>query len=215
MELVRYGFAGRPVIAFPGSEGRYDQWEDNGLVGALSRHLAAGAVDLWCVDSVDAESWLARRELPEARVERHLAYERYLIDELLPVLPARPVLAGPELGAFHAVLLCLRHPHRFLGWVALSGMFDSSGWLDGHTSEEAYLTNPLAFLPSLSDERRLGPLRALRPVIVATGREDDHVQDSVALAELLREKGVPVQLDLWPGWQHDWPYWRRMLEVYL
>lgn len=214
MELLRYGHAGQPVVAFPAERGRYFQWEDFGMVGALAWRLAVGALQLWCVDSVDEESWHASERSPEARVERHLEYERYVLDELLPDLPGPPVLVGPAFGAFHAVLFCLRHPARFRGWVALSGEFDNGRRLDGHTSEEAYLTNPLAFLPGLTEER-LAPLRAMRPAVVAAGTEDDHVRDSETLAELLRAKGVDVRLDLWPGWQHDWPYWRRMLDAYL
>jgi esterase/lipase superfamily enzyme len=214
MELLRFGYAGQPVIAFPTSMGRYFQWEDFGLMGTLASRLAAGAVQVWCVDSVDEESWCSRDRSPEARVERHLEYERYVVEEVLPDLPAPPVLAGAAFGAFHAVLFCLRHPGSFQGWIALSGEFDSSRLLDGHSSEEAYLTNPLVFLPGMAEER-LAPLRAMRPAVVATGSEDDHVRDSVTLAELLQARGVDVRLDLWPGWQHDWPYWRRMLEAYL
>jgi esterase/lipase superfamily enzyme len=215
MELLRFGHAGQPVVAFPTSMGRFFQWEDFGLIGVLASRLAAGAVQVWCVDSVDEESWYSRERSPEARVERHLEYERYVVEEVLPDVPAPPVLAGPSFGAFHAVLLCLRHPSRFQGWIALSGVFDNSRWLDGHTSEETYLTNPLAFVPGLTDERHLAPLRAMRPAILATGSEDDNVRDSVKLAELLRTRDVDVQLDLWPGWQHDWSYWRRMLDTYL
>jgi esterase/lipase superfamily enzyme len=214
MELLRYGHAGQPVVAFPAEDGGHVQWEDFGMVGSLAWRLAAGALQLWCVDSVDRESWAARGRSPEERVERHLEYERYVVDELLPELPGPPVLVGTAFGAFHAVLLCLRYPDRFQGWIALSGEFDSGRWLDGYTSEETYLTNPLTFLPGLSAERA-APLRALRPAIVATGTEDDHVRDSEALVDLLRAKGVDVQFDLWPGWQHDWSYWRRMLDGYL
>jgi esterase/lipase superfamily enzyme len=215
MELLRFGYAGQPVLAFPTAAGRYGEWEDFGLVGALAIRLAAGALTLWCLDSVDAESWQAPQRDPAARVERHLEYERYVLDEVLPALPEPPVLAGVAEGAFHAVLLCLRHPHRFRGWIALSGVYDTARWLDGYSSEETFLTNPLAFLPGLADERLLEPLRAMRPAVVATGSDDDHVRDSVTLAELLLARGVDVRLDLWPGWQHDWPYWRRMLDVYL
>lgn len=215
MELLRFGYAGQPVVGFPTSMGRFFQWEDFGLIGSLASRLAAGAVQVWCVDSVDEESWYSRERSPEARVERHLEYERYVIEEVLPDVPAPPVLVGASFGAFHAVVHCLRHPDRFQGWIGLSGVYDNSRWLDGYSSEETYLTNPLAFLPGLTDERYLTPLRAMRPTVVATGSEDDNVRDSVKLADELIARGVDVRLDLWPGWQHDWPYWRRMLDAYL
>src|SRR5215471_13155979 len=78
MELLRFGETGQPVVAFPTSMGRFFQWEDFGLVGTLATRLAAGAMDLWCLDSVDEESWYSRELPPEARVERHLQYERYV-----------------------------------------------------------------------------------------------------------------------------------------
>jgi esterase/lipase superfamily enzyme len=215
MEMLRFGYAGRPLIVFPTSMGRFYQWEDFGLIGALASRLAAGEITVWCVDSVDAESWYAEARSPADRVERHLQYERYVLDEVLSEIESPPVLAGPSFGAFHAVLFCLRHPERFRGWIALSGVFDNSRWLDGYHSEEAYLTNPLAFVPGLTEERYLAPLRAMAPMVVATGSDDANVSDSVALAEGLRAKGVDVRLDLWPGWQHDWPYWQRMLDAYL
>ena len=47
MELLRFGHAGQPVVAFPTSMGRFFQWEDFGLIGLLAWRLAAGAVQVW------------------------------------------------------------------------------------------------------------------------------------------------------------------------
>jgi len=215
MELLHFGHAGQPVLVFPTSMGRFYQWEDFGMVGLLARRLAAGRLSLWCLDSVDGESWYSEDRPPDERVSRHLQYERYVIEEVLPHLPDLPVLVGSSFGAFHAVLFCLRHPERFRGWIGLSGLYDNSRFLDGFHSDETYFTNPLAFLPGLADERYLAPLRAMSLKVVATGTDDPNVGDSVALAQRLEAKEIEVRLDLWPGWQHDWPYWYRMLDQYL
>ena len=215
MELLHFGHAGQPVLVFPTSMGRFYQWEDFGMVGLLARRLAAGRLSLWCLDSVDGESWYSEDRPPDERVSRHLQYERYVIEEVLPHLPDLPVLVGSSFGAFHAVLFCLRHPERFRGWIGLSGLYDNSRFLDGFHSDETYCTNPLAFLPGLADERHLAPLRAMSLKVVATGTDDPNVGDSVALAQRLEAKEIEVRLDLWPGWQHDWPYWYRMLDQYL
>jgi esterase/lipase superfamily enzyme len=215
MELLRFGHDGPPLVAFPTSQGRFYQWEDFGLVRALEPELASGRLRLVCLDSVDGESWYAAGRPPAERVRRHLDYERYVLDEVLPEVPGPPVLAGPSFGAFHSVLFCLRHPDRFRGWVAMSGVYDNSRWLDGYHDADTYLTNPLAFLPDLADERYLAPLRAMAPLVVATGEEDANVRDSVRLGDDLRAKGVPVRLDVLPGWQHDWPYWQAMLRHYV
>ena len=215
MELLNFGHAGQPVLVFPTSMGRFYQWEDFGMVGLLARRLAAGRLSLWCLDSVDGESWYAEDRSPDERVSRHLQYERYVLEEVLPRLPDLPVLTGTSFGAFHAALFCLRHPDRFRGWIGLSGLYDNSRFLDGFHSDETYFTNPLAFLPKLTDQRYLTPLREMSLKVIATGTDDPNVADSIALAEQLQAKGIEARLDLWPGWQHDWPYWYRMLDQYL
>lgn len=215
MELLRFGRDGPPTVAFPTSQGRFHQWEDCGLVASLADLIDAGAIQLWCVDSIDGDSWYARDRPPAERVQRHLAYERYLLDELLPALGRPPVCAGSSFGAFHAALVCLRHPWRFRGWIGMSGVYDNSRWLDGWHDQDTYLTNPLAFLPGLTDERYLEPLRSMDVKVIATGETDANVEDSKKLAAVLRDKDVEVRLDIWSGWSHDWPYWKEMMRTYV
>src|SRR3989449_4417586 len=94
MELLHFGHAGRPLLVFPTSMGRFYQWEDFGLVGILAGRIEEGRLQLWCVDSVDGESWYAGGRPPHERVRRHLDYERYVVDEVLPSMPEPPVTAG-------------------------------------------------------------------------------------------------------------------------
>ncbi len=74
--------------------------------------------------------------------------------------------------------------------------------------------NPLAFLPGLTDERQLRPLRETE-FVVATGVDDPNVAGSRAVVDALQEKGVPATLHLWNGWAHDWPYWKEMVDTFL
>src|SRR5260370_14044355 len=79
MELLHFGHAGRPLLVFPTSMGRFYQWEDFGLVGALSDFIESGSVPLICVDSVDRDAWDATDRPPPDRARRHLqcgAYRR-------------------------------------------------------------------------------------------------------------------------------------------
>ena len=103
----------------------------------------------------------------------------------------------------------------FANYVGMSGVYDNSRWLDGYHDQDTYLTNPLAFLPGLEDERYLGPLRTMATKVIATGKQDANVGDSIKLAEAFRERGVDVRLELWEGWAHDWPYWKEMMRTYL
>src|SRR5436190_23432439 len=68
MELLHFGHAGMPLVVFPTSMGRFFQWEDFGLVSALSDHIGSGAIQLICLDFVDGESWYAKGRAPAVRV---------------------------------------------------------------------------------------------------------------------------------------------------
>ena len=215
MEVLRFGDRGLPLLVFPTSQGRFYQWEDFGMVEGLRDKIDGGFIQLWCVDSYDSESWYARHLPPAERVRRHLDYERYVTEELIPGMPERPVAAGTSWGAFHAFLFALRRPHAVGGFVCISGAFDSARFTDGDLSGEAYFTNPLAFLPGLSDEAYLRPIRGMKKKVIASGEQDQNVEEAVRAAKLLIDKGVDVTLDLWPGWAHDWPYWTEMLRAYV
>jgi esterase/lipase superfamily enzyme len=113
------------------------------------------------------------------------------------------------------VLLAARRPGVVGGFIGLSGAYDTSRWLDGYHDDETYFTNLMAFLPGLTDEGYLGPLRAQHPKVIATGEHDPNAEDSRRLAGLLRDKGVQVGLEIWPGWAHDWPFWKDMMRRYV
>jgi len=215
MELLHFGHAGQPILVFPTSMGRFFQWEDFGAVAALSDHIEAGAIQLVCLDSVDGESWYAKDRSPADRVRRHLQYESYVVNEILPRLQSPPIAVGASFGALHAVLLAARHPTRISGYVALSGAYDTSKFLNGYHDDNVYYTNLVEFLPGLNDEAYLGPMRGQHPKVIATGAEDPNVEDSRRVAGLLQSKGIQVGLDIWPGWAHDWPYWKEMMRRYL
>ena len=215
MEVLRFGDAGLALLVFPTSHARFYEWEDFGMIGALADKIEAGHVQVWCADSVNSESWNAEWRHPRERVLRHLDYERYLLDELIPRMPWPPVLTGTSLGAFQALLVALRHPGRVQGFVAMSGAYDNSRWLDGYSDDLTYFTNPLAFLQDMSDQAYLEPLRGMEKKVIATGADDANSAESIRAGELLRSKGVDVSLDVWPGWQHDWPFWKEMIRRYV
>lgn len=219
MELLVFGDRGMPTIVFPTSMGRFYQWEDFGLVGHLQGRIDAGFLQLWCIDTVDEESFYNKEAPPEQRARRHLDYERYVVDEVVPAIaednPANlRCVIGASFGAFHAASMALRRPELARKVVCLSGAFDAARWLDGSRDGDAYYVNPLAFVPGLDDERYLAPLRQTE-LVIATGDEDANAHESRALAAMLQQKGIPAALHMWPGWAHDWPYWKEMLDVYL
>ena len=77
---------------------------------ATAGQIEEGSRQLWCVDSVDGESWYAGHRPPSERVRRHLDYERYLVDEVLPGMPEPPVTAGTSFGALVAIYWISTNP---------------------------------------------------------------------------------------------------------
>src|SRR5437660_9911487 len=77
MELLHFGHAGRPLLVFPTSMGRYYQGEPFGLVGALNDFIESGPGQLICVDSCDGASAYGRRRPPPARARTNLRERAY------------------------------------------------------------------------------------------------------------------------------------------
>ncbi|MGA7243484.1 MAG: hypothetical protein WBX19_09890, partial [Terracidiphilus sp.] len=55
MELLVFGHAGLPVLVFPTSGGRFYEFEDRGMIGAVGGRVEKGDLQFFCVDSVDME----------------------------------------------------------------------------------------------------------------------------------------------------------------
>ncbi len=219
MELLVFGHAGARVLVFPTSQGRFFEWEDRGMVAALGEHLERGWAQLYCVDSVDAESWYARRRHPTERARRHVQYENYLLHEVLPLssrLNPTPFLitTGASFGAYHAANLAFRHPRVVNRLIGMSGLYDIRRFARGYYDETIYLNNPYDFLRHEQDPARLDALRRL-DIILAIGRDDAFRANNEELSTVLWSKGIGNAVRLWDGWAHDWPWWRQMILRYI
>src|SRR4051812_1806559 len=116
MDLLVFGHAGARAVVFPTSMGRYYEWEDQGMMRALGEHLERGWLQLYCVDSVDEESWYAKWKRPHDRAIRHAQYDAYIRAEVLPLsrqLNQNPFMMtmGASFGAYHAVAFAMRYPN--------------------------------------------------------------------------------------------------------
>jgi esterase/lipase superfamily enzyme len=218
MELLVFGHAGARVLVFPSSQGRFFEWEDRGMVGALGDQIDRGWLQLYCVDSVDAESWYAKWKHPGDRARRHAAYDAYLHNEVIPLTQRNSNLflmtTGASFGAYHAMNFALRHPHLVGRVLGLSGMYDIREMTDGYSDETVYLHNPADFVMGESDPGRLAAM-ARMDIILAIGRDDPMRGNNEYFSGRLWSKGIWHALRLWDGWAHDWPFWREMLVRYV
>jgi esterase/lipase superfamily enzyme len=219
MELLVFGHGGRPIFVFPTSMGTFFEYEDRGVISALADKLDGGAVQLFCVQTVDDETFYSRRH-PRERIERYLAWERCLLSELVPF--AKHVsghdtfgVTGCSFGAYHAFTMALRHPDVLTSCIAMGGAFDITRFLDGYYDQDAYLLCPPHFLPNLSDAWFLDRYRANKWLLV-TGEADICRAATEQAASMLGAKSVPHSLHVWGhGSHHDWPEWRKMAAAYL
>ena len=218
METLVFGHGGVPVLVFPTTMGRFYQYEDFGIVTALEDKLDGGLIQLFCPDSVDAESWYNRAVPPRQRVLRHLDYERYILNEYLPFI--RTINTGPLLvtgtsfGAYHAVNFAFRHPTLVSKLVALSGRYDIKGFMNGYYDDDVYFNCPTDFLPNLTDDAYLAPMRQME-IVLLSGEHDIALGSTRLISETLTRKRVANELAVWWGYTHDWPLWREAIPHYL
>jgi esterase/lipase superfamily enzyme len=220
MELLVFGHAGVPAIVFPSSCGRFFEFEDRGLVGSIAYKIDNGEIQLYCVDSVDSESWYNRNVPPRWRIARHVQYESYVTDEVLPLVRQRNqaphlISIGASFGGYHAANIALRHPDQFTGFLSMSGAFDITRFLHGYYDQDVYFNTPPHYLPNMSDPWFYDRYRR-STYILATGWDDHCLGENRRLADIMGAKSIPHQLYIWDSWNsHDWPTWQRMMQHYL
>jgi esterase/lipase superfamily enzyme len=224
MELKVYGHAGKPVVVFPSSGGRFFEYEDFGMVDACRPFIDSGEATLFAVDSVDRESWLNGSAHPADRARRHGDYDRYIVEEAVPFIRERSpgasglLATGCSMGGYHSANFFFRHPDVFDALIALSGVYKLTRFVGDYMDETVYLNAPLAYLPNLDDPWYLDRYRRSR-IVVCVGQgawEDEMVADTRSLQGVLAAKGVPARIDFWGhDVNHDWPWWRLQMPYFL
>ncbi len=220
MELLAYGHAGFPVLVFPSSRGRFHEYEDHGMIHTLSGKIDAGHLQVFCVDSVDGESWYNKRIHPHDRVARHVAYEDYVLYEVVPLIKGTnraPTISvtGCSFGGYHSLNFALKHPDLVSTCVSMSGAFDMRSFMDGYYDNLFYLNNPVDYVPNLSDPWFLDRYKQMR-LVLGVGDHDICLGENFRMADILGRKSIPHWLDVWTGGQrHDWPLWQRMALKFL
>jgi esterase/lipase superfamily enzyme len=222
MELIVYGHAGQPLIAFPSKDGRVRDWEDRGMVDAGWDLIDQGRLILVALDSVDWQSWTGGGSAAD-KARRHGAYERYVCQEVMPLvrqLSAREQAwtTGASMGAFHAANFFFKRPDLFDGVIAMSGVYRASFFVGEYSDEEVYFNSPLDYLPNMTDDWHLSRYRRSR-IIFTVGQgafEDRHIPATRDMQEVLWQKGIPATFDYWGhDVEHHWYWWQKMLRHHL
>lgn len=143
VDMLVFGNWGYPVLVFPTTLGRYYQAKDMGLIESVRGLVESGRFKIYCVDSIDADSWYARHLNPEYRVLNHMQYDKFLHNELVPYIQQechvdKIAVAGCSFGGFHAANYAFKHPDRAAYLISMSAV-SSSGQIENRSFGSAAL----------------------------------------------------------------------------
>ncbi|MBI4469372.1 MAG: esterase family protein [Acidobacteria bacterium] len=223
MPIAVYGHYGAALLLYPTAAADCEEYERFGLIEAIAGHIDSGRVKVFSINSINRESWMNERLAPAERAWRQVCYDRYVAQEVAPFIashcrtPGIDIAAsGASFGAFHAANTLFKHSNRFRTLIAMSGSYDIRPYCDGYYDDNCYFNNPVDYLSRLEDPWILGQLRQCRIHILSGQGAWEAPNRSRELSAILNRKGVPHNLDLWGhDVDHDWPWWRKMLNVYI
>jgi esterase/lipase superfamily enzyme len=223
MGIRVYGHWGSPILVFPTSGGDEWEYEGQGMLDALGRHVEAGKVKLFCVSSVNHESWYNQGAHPRHRSYVQAMYDSYVAEEVVPFIYSNcgtPGIAitttGASFGAYHAANSLFKHPDLFRRCLALSGVYDLRRFMDGDYDDNFYFNNPVDYVAGLCDPWYLDELAQddIR-LVTGTGPWEDP-GPTYRMSEVLWSRGIKHSVDDWgPEAGHDWPYWKKQMDEYL
>ncbi len=199
--LSVYGNEGTPLLALPSAGGDRSEWEERGLIDSLSYQIENGHNLIFCVDSVDNETFFNTEISPRVRINRHRHYESYIIDEVLPFIHKTTnnpfvMAAGVDMGGYHALNLLLKHPGQIHKVIAIGGRFQIRPFMDDFFDRNVYFNNPLEYLPNLEDKELLEQIRNSDIRLVVTP-DDLNLDLNYMMSDILRSKAIEHIFDYW------------------
>ena len=225
MSIRVYGESGWPIIAFPIQDAMSDSYEQFGMVDAMKDYLEGGKVQLFVLDSVDAEGWSDRGGDNVLRVKVIEAFYNYVCEEVVPFVherngsDLRPLTMGCSLGATHALVAFLRRPDLFQGVIALSGGYDAQFFFGDWMNTTLYFNSPVHFLPNTPQDHPYISLYNRREIVLCCGQgawEEEGLRTEHIVDDAFRALGVNAWCDYWgTDVDHDWPWWQKQVQYFL
>jgi esterase/lipase superfamily enzyme len=225
MHLWRYGHFGLPMLVFPSAAGFAHEWAAQGMVEALGDWIGAGRLKLYTTESNVSEAWTRRERPADWRIQRHQAFEHYVMEELVPWIRddcrssgIRIAVSGCSLGAYYAANFALKYPDVFHYALCMSGRYEMRHFTDGFTNGDVFFNNPLAYVPGL-EGGALERVRQQTHLTLVCGQgpwEEGCIEETQALADVLQRKGISHWRDIWGhDSAHQWPWWKRQARYHL
>lgn len=223
MDIAVYGHFGTALLMIPTAARGFLEYEERGMIEHIRPQIEAGKFKVYCVESIDGESYLNEHIHGHEQGARLQHYYEYMIREVLPFIrdttsPETPVITvGAAMGALHAVNLFFKHPDIIQGVIAMSGNYDLSTYTRGYYDDNVYFNSPAHYLRNLNAEWHLDLYRQSRHIYLLSGSGENENPDSARhISEMLNSKRVLHELDIWgEDMPHDWYTWNKMLPYYL
>ncbi|MBL7994722.1 esterase family protein [bacterium] len=221
MDFQHFGHAGAPIIVFPTTLGNHYEFSDRNMIDPIAWKIEEGLIQVFCVNSINNESWYNNQIHPHEKVKRHVSYEEYLIQEFFPYVRQKTgmeylVLFGCSFGGFHAINFTLRHPELVDKAISLSGSFTIEGFLNGYYDDLCYYNNPAHYMQNMRDPYYIDRYNHSTELSLVTSDWDVCRDRNEYFHKLLTDKGIRHNYFFWDGHvNHDWPSWQRMIGHYL
>ena len=223
MDVAIYGHYGFALLMIPTAASGFLEYEQYGLIESIRPFIDAGKVKVFCVGSINSESWLNDSMPGYDKAIRHQQFNDYIIKEVVPFVHTHTsaetpiVVTGASFGALHAANLFFRYPDSLQGVIAMSGCYDLCAYTQGYYDDNVYFNSPTHYMRNLKAEWHLDLYRKSRHIHFVSGSGDYEDPDSARqISAILHTKNVPHELDIWgPDIPHEWWVWHRMLPHYL
>ena len=219
MPIASYGHFGFALLLVPTAAADYLEYERFQLLDCLAPFINSGKMRVFSIDSMNNESWMNNKMIPEHKAIRHNQFNEYVHNEVVPFIRSQTsqetmiYTCGASFGALHSMNLFLKRPDIINGVISMSGVYNLSEYTKGHWDDQVFFNSPEHYMPSLQDEWYLEKIRASHHIHIYTGSGDyEDPEASRRFAGILHSKGIWYDLDVWGhDVPHEWPTWRKML----
>ena len=231
MEFKVYGHAGLPMVVFPCQDGKFFDFESRGMMETVKDHLEQGRLQMFCVSSIDEETWSKADGEHHGRILWHEQWFKYICDEFMPRLHqihaehdpnpyyGKVILTGASMGGYHSVNFYLRRPDLFGGCLSLSGLFHAGYFFQGYNDIDVYYNSPVDYMPQMPYDHPLVDQFRQGRIVICCGQgawEDELLASTKVLREVCESKGINVWVDIWGhDVNHDWDWWYTQVEYFL
>lgn len=225
MNVWCFGHFGQPLLVFPSAAGFAHEWDVQGMVEILEPLIDAGRLKLYCPESNVSQAWTNKTEPLPIRMKAHLAYERFILDDMVPAIrrdcnseSIRIATSGCSLGAMYAANFTLKNPEIFNYALCLSGRYKATHFTGGQTSLEVYYNDPIAYVSNMKGEtlERVQRHTFLSMVCGQGPWEEGCIEETQLLCDIFEAKGIPHTRDIWGrDSAHQWDWWHRQAWYHL